>query len=63
MWCGKSYIGDIGRSFQIRIKEHEGDIKNEGIHTSALSKHSLETKHHVFLEDTKILAKENHYYK
>jgi hypothetical protein len=36
--CGKSYIGETGRSFQIRIKEHEGDIKNaECIHTSALA--------------------------
>jgi hypothetical protein len=61
--CGKSYIGETGRSFQIRIKEHEGDIKNKRIHTSALVEHSLKTKHHVCLEDTMILAKENHYYK
>jgi hypothetical protein len=36
---------------------------NECIHTSALAEHSLKTKHHVCLEDTKILAKEDHYYK
>jgi hypothetical protein len=61
--CGKCYIGEIGRSFQVRIKEHGADIKNEHIHTSALAEHSLKTRHHVRLEDTKILAKENHLFK
>jgi hypothetical protein len=61
--CEKCYIGETGRSFQIRLKEHGADIKNERIHTSALAKHSLIKKHHVRLEDTKILAKENHLFK
>jgi hypothetical protein len=60
---GECYIGEIGRSFQTRIKEHGADIKNERIHTSALAEHSLKTKHHVRLEDTKILAKEEHLFK
>jgi hypothetical protein len=38
-------------------------LKNERTHTSALAEHSLKTKHQVCLEETKILAKENHYYK
>jgi len=61
--CGKCYIGETGRSFQIRIKEHGADIKNERIRTSALAEHSLKTRHHICLEDTKILAKENHFFK
>jgi hypothetical protein len=61
--CGKCYIGETGRSFQIRIKEHGADIKNERICTSALAEHSLKTRHHIRLEDTKILAKENHLFK
>jgi hypothetical protein len=60
--CGKCYIGETGRSFHVRIKEHGADIRNECICTSALAEHSLKTKHHVCLEDTKILAKEDHYY-
>jgi predicted GIY-YIG superfamily endonuclease len=55
--CGKCYIGETGLSFHTRIKEHGADIKNERNHTSALVEHSLTTKHHVRLEDTKILAK------
>jgi predicted GIY-YIG superfamily endonuclease len=61
--CGKCYIGETGRSFQVRIKEHGADIKNERIRTSALAEHSIKTRHHVRLEDTKILAKENHLFK
>jgi hypothetical protein len=45
------------------LKEHEADIRKERTRTSTLAEHSLKTKHHVFLEDTKILAKEGHYYK
>jgi hypothetical protein len=45
--CGKCYIGETRRSFQVRIKEHGADIRNERIHTSALAEHSLKTKHHV----------------
>jgi hypothetical protein len=61
--CRECYIGETGRSFHIRIKEHGADIKNERIHTSALAEHSLKTKHHIRLEDTKILAKEEHLFK
>jgi len=61
--CGKCYIGETGRSFQVRIKEHGADIKNERTRTSALAEHSFKTRHHVRLEDTKILAKENHLFK
>jgi hypothetical protein len=61
--CRECYIGETRRSFQIRIKEHGADIKNERIRTSALAEHSLQTKHHVRLEDTKILAKEEHLFK
>jgi predicted GIY-YIG superfamily endonuclease len=58
--CGKCYIGETGRSFHTRIKEHGADIKNEWTCTSALVEHSLTMKHHVHLEDTKILAREDH---
>ena len=57
--CGLCYIGETGRSFNTRVKEHKADIKNERIRTSALAEHSLKTKHQLCLEDTKILAKED----
>jgi hypothetical protein len=61
--CGKCYIGEIGCSFQIKIKEHGADIKNECTRTSALAEHSFSSKHHIHLEDKKILAKEDHFFK
>jgi hypothetical protein len=61
--CEKCNIGETGHSFQIRIKEHGGNIKNEHIRTSALVEHDLKTKHHVRLEDTKIFTNENHLFK
>ena len=56
-------IGETRRSFHTRLKEHGVDIRNERIRTSALAKHCSKTKHHIFLEDTKILAREIHYFK
>jgi hypothetical protein len=61
--CSKYYISETGHSFHVRIKEHRANIKNECIHTSTLAEHSLKTRHHVCLEDTKILAKKNHLFK
>ena len=61
--CNISYIGEIGRSFHTRLKEHEADMRIERVRTSALTKHCAKTKHQIFLENTKILAKENHYFK
>ena len=58
--CELCYIGETGHSFNTSIKEHKYDIKNERIWTSTLEEHSLKTKHQLCLEDTKILAKEDH---
>ena len=55
--CGIWYIGEIGHSFIIKLKEHGEDIKNEITHSSSLSEHSSKTKHHLCLEDTKIITK------
>lgn len=60
--CGKCYIGEIGRSLKIRIKEHSADIKHERTRNSTLVEHAKYSKHQIFLRDTKILAKENKYY-
>lgn len=56
--CGKSYTGEIRRSLQRRLKEHNADIKNERSHTSTPVEYSLKTKHHVCLENAKIITRE-----
>jgi len=55
--------GFRGKESRERIKEHGANIKNERIRTSTLAEHSIKTRHHVHLEDTKILTKENHLFK
>ena len=59
--CGKSYIGETGHSLQKSMKEHGADIKHEQSRTSAFADHSSKKKHHLRLEDAKIIAREEHY--
>ena len=61
--CGKPYIGETGRSFTTRIKEHSADIRLERVIKSSLAEHSSSTKHHICLENAQILTKEDNYYK
>jgi hypothetical protein len=60
--CGKQYIGEIGHSFRIRIQEHVIDIKHNRTRPSTLAEHSDKTKHHICIEEAKILAKIDHYH-
>lgn len=55
--CGTPYIGETGRSFNTRIREHATDIKHERVLKSALAEHSSSTKHHIFLEKMQIMYK------
>jgi len=60
---GKSYIGEIGHSLQTRLKEHVADIRNDRSRTSALAEHSSKTKHHLCVENTSIVAREENYHR
>lgn len=44
--CGKTYIGETGRSILTRIQEHAADIKHNCSKTLALAEHSSKTNHH-----------------
>jgi hypothetical protein len=54
--CGKSYIGETGRSFQLRINKHEADILFDWVHASVLAEHSHSTRHQLCLKSTRVLA-------
>jgi hypothetical protein len=58
--CGLNYIGETGRSFQVRIKEHKAAITHNREKSSDLAEHSMRTKHHICIEDAKILARVDH---
>ena len=61
--CGLKYIVETGWSLKVRLKEHGPDIRNQGICTSAWAEHLESSKHHICLEYSSLLAKENHYFK
>ena len=60
--CGKTYIGETGRSIHTRIQEHAANIKHNRSKTSALVEHSSKTNHHICIENSKMVAKIDHYH-
>ena len=60
--CGKQYIGETYHSFRIRIQEHATYIKHNLTRPPALAEHYEKTKHHICIEEAKILAKIDHYH-
>jgi hypothetical protein len=54
--CGKSYIGQTGRTFKERLKEHIADTTHNRISKSSIAKHSSKSKHLIFFDQTKIFG-------
>jgi hypothetical protein len=54
--CGKSYIGQTGRSFKAHLKEHIVDTHHNHISKSVIVEHSHNSKHLICFDKTKILA-------
>ena len=54
--CWMRYIGETGRSIKARIKEHMADIKRGRTKQSVVVEHYHNTKHHICLEGTEVLA-------
>lgn len=55
--CGTPYIGETGHSINQRINEHLVDLKHGRAKSSALAKHAEKTKHHVCIEEARVIAK------
>ena len=59
--CEIPYIGEIGRSVEVRLKEHCADIMHDRHQKSALAEHAHHSWHHICIEETKLITREEHY--
>ncbi len=58
--CRTPYIGQTGWSINQRSQEHAIDLRHCRNFSSALAKHVENTKHHICLEDSQVLARIDH---
>jgi hypothetical protein len=54
--CGRVYIGQTGRSLDIRLKEHQRHIRLEHSVKSAIPEHSIDQGHCIQVHNSYILA-------
>ena len=62
--CGKSYVGQTGRSVTSRLKEHKRAILHRDTEKSAVAEHAYsEDGHQILIDETQVLAKEKFYHR
>jgi hypothetical protein len=57
--CGKSYIGETGRTLDIRLNEHKNSIRKGEITTSKLVEHAFNEDHIFEWDKASVLARES----
>jgi hypothetical protein len=59
--CGRVYIGQTGRSVDIRLMEHQGHLRLEHPDKSAVAKHSIDQGHRIQFHDASFLPTKTRY--
>jgi UV DNA damage repair endonuclease len=59
--CGSVYIGQTGRSVDIRLKEHQRHVRLEHPDKSAVAEHSIDQGHRIQFHNSSILATKTRY--
>jgi hypothetical protein len=59
--CGRVYIGQMGHSVDIRLKEHQRHIRLEHPDKSAIAEHSNNQGHRIQFHNASILATKTRY--
>jgi hypothetical protein len=59
--CGRVYIGQTGRSRDIRLKEHQRHIRLEHLDKSAIAEHNINQGHCIQFHNSSILATKTRY--
>ena len=58
-----SYIGETGRTLQLRIKEHRRALTNGDPCMSALAEHAINNHHDIAWEDAIVVDADPHMYR
>jgi hypothetical protein len=59
--CGRVYIGQAGRSVDIRLKEHQRPIRLEHPDKSAVAEHSIDQGHCIQFHNASVLTMKTRY--
>ena len=56
--CGKVYVGQTGREFDIRLKEHKSAVRLKNLN-NACTKHSVNSNHMIDWNNARSVYKSN----
>jgi hypothetical protein len=59
--CGRVYIGQTGRSVDIRFKEHQRNMRLKHSDKSAVAEHTIDPGHRIQFHNSPILSTKTRY--